>query len=192
MYYEILIYWVLLAHFYLTLPLFFFPVCTFFLFYLFIFFKLKLFHQYLFESLRKQQLRNILLNIYVFNLIKFTKLCSLLVTFVNTQKTFQCCLNVAVRVICHRDVGQCQINVETTLYMWMLKFTPLNNIKSTLFISTLILTTLDKVETMLLLSMSSFLTLINVEAKLWIWSFFKKWKEEKNILELAEKNDSFD
>ena len=192
MYYEILIYWVLLAHFYLSLPLFFFLFVLFFLFYLFVFFKLKLFHQYLFESLRKLQLRNILLNIYVFNLIKFTKLCSLLVTFVNNQKNFQCCLNVAVRVICHRDVGQCQINVQTTLYMSMLKFKPLNNIKSTLSIWKLILTTLDKVETMLLLSMSSFIVLINVEAKLWIWSFFKKWKEGKNILELAEKDDSFD
>ena len=45
-------------------------------------------YQYLFKSLRKQQLRGILLNTYVSNLINFTKLCSLLATFVNTQETF--------------------------------------------------------------------------------------------------------
>ena len=114
----------------------------FFLFLLFSFFKPKLFHQYLFESLRKQQLRGILLNIYVFNLINFTKLCSLLATFFNTQETFQRYLNVVVRVIWRRDVVQGQINVETTLSMSTLRFTMLNSIKSRLSISTLILTTL--------------------------------------------------
>ena len=114
----------------------------FFLFLLFSFFKPKLFHQYLFESLRKQQLRGILLNIYVFNLINFTKLCSLLATFFNTQETFQRYLNVVVRVIWRRDVIQGQINVETTLSMSTLRFTMLNSIKSRLSISTLILTTL--------------------------------------------------
>ena len=87
MYYEILIYWALLAHFSFMLPLirqcfflfllfsgFFFLFCFSFLF----FFKPKFFDQYLFESLRKQQLRDILLNIYVFHLINFTKLYSLL------------------------------------------------------------------------------------------------------------------
>ena len=72
-----------------------------------------------------------MLNIYIFNLINFTKLCSLLATFVNTQETFQRCLNVAVRVIWHRDVGQCQINVEKTLRMSTLKRTTLSNVKST-------------------------------------------------------------
>ena len=114
----------------------------FFLFLLFSFFKPKLFHQYLFESLRKQQLRGILLNVYVFNLINFTKLCSLLATFFNTQETFQRYLNVVVRVIWRRDVVQGQINVETTLSMSTLRFTMLNSIKSRLSISTLILTTL--------------------------------------------------
>ena len=114
----------------------------FFLFLIFSFFKPKLFHQYLFESLRKQQLRGILLNVYVFNLINFTKLCSLLATFFNTQETFQRYLNVVVRVIWRRDVVQGQINVETTLSMSTLRFTMLNSIKSRLSISTLILTTL--------------------------------------------------
>ena len=49
---------------------------------------------------------------YVFNLITFTKLCSLLTTFFNTQQTFQHCLNIIVRVIWHHNVKQCQINVE--------------------------------------------------------------------------------
>ena len=72
----------------------------FFLFQLFFvlrFSKPKLIYQDLLESLRKQQLRGVLLNIYVFNLINFTKLCSLLATFVNTQETFQRGLNVVVR-----------------------------------------------------------------------------------------------
>ena len=69
-----------------------------------------MFYQHHFESLQKQQLRVILLNIYVFNLINFTKLCSLLGTFANTQETFQCGLNVVPNVIWRRDFGQCQIN----------------------------------------------------------------------------------
>ena len=173
MYYEILIYWVLLAHFSLTLPLSrqcFFSVSTFFL--LFFKLKLKFCYQYFFESLRKQQLRGILLNMYVFNLINFSKLCSHLETvIISSQQTFQCCLNVVVRVIWRRDVRQCQINVETTLYIPTLKYTTLNNVESTLSISTLILTTLDNVETMLLFSTSSFTTLINLETSLWIWPF---------------------
>ena len=101
-YYEILIYWVFLAHYSFTLPLIrqcFSLFLLFFLFSFLLFFKPKLFYLYLFESLRKQQLRGILLNIYVFNLKNFTKLCSLLATFVNTQETFQCNLNVVVRLI---------------------------------------------------------------------------------------------
>ena len=47
---------------------YFFPV------FCFIFLKPKLFYQYLFESLQKQQLRGILLNMYAFSLINFTKL----------------------------------------------------------------------------------------------------------------------
>ena len=153
----------------------------------FFFFKPKLFFQHLFESLLKQQLRGILLNMYVFKLMNFTKLCSLLGAFVNTQETFQRCSNVAVRVIWRRDVRQCHINVEATLCMSKLKFITLNNVKSTLSISTLILTTLDNVETMLLFSTSSFTTLINVETKLWIWPFSKSWIEQKNIFELQKR-----
>ena len=52
-----------------------FFLCLFFQFF-FKLFKQKLFYQYLLGSLRKQQLRDILLNIYFFNLINFTKLFS--------------------------------------------------------------------------------------------------------------------
>ena len=59
---------------------------VFFCFYFFFvfclnFFKPKLFCQYFFETLRKQQARGIQLNRYAFSLITFTKLCSLLATF---------------------------------------------------------------------------------------------------------------
>ena len=90
MYYEILIYWVLLADFSITLPLngqCFFLFLHFFCF-IFYLFKPTLFYQYLLKSLRKQQFGGILLTIYVFNLINFTNLCSLLATFLNTQETF--------------------------------------------------------------------------------------------------------
>ena len=65
----------------------------------------------------------------------------------------------------------------------------IKNVESTLSISTLILTTLDNVEAMLLFSTSIFTTLINVETliTLWIWSFTKSWKEQKNIFELQIK-----
>ena len=78
----------------------------------------------------------------MFNLINFTKLHSLLATFVNTQETFQCGLNIVVRVIWRCIVRQCQINFETTLCISKMKFTKLNNVKSTLYISALILKTL--------------------------------------------------
>ena len=116
-----------------------------------------------------------------------TKLCSLLATFASTQETIQHGLNVFVRVIWYRDVGQCQINFETTLCMPVLKFTRLNNVTSTLPISTLKLKTLDNVETMLLFSTYSFITLINVETTLWIWPFSKSWKEQKSNFELKKK-----
>ena len=60
----------------------FFSTSTFFLvFFFFNFVKPKLFYQYLCESFRKQQLRGTLLNMYVFNLVDFTKLCRFLATF---------------------------------------------------------------------------------------------------------------
>ena len=129
---------------------------------------------------------------YVFNLIDFTNLCSLLATFFNTQQTFQRCLNVVVRLIWRCDVGQCPINVETMLRMSTLKSTMLNNVELTFSIWTLILTMLDNVKTMLLCWTSSFPTLINVETTFWIWPFLKSWKEQKIIFELQKKDDSFD
>ena len=98
MYYEILIYWVILAHFSFALPLF--KQC-FFLFLLLVcclfkIFKPKLFFQYLLKSLRKQQLRGILLNMCAFNLINFAKLYS----------------NVVVRVIWRREVVRSQKTVK--------------------------------------------------------------------------------
>ena len=93
--------------------LLFFSVFTFFSVLFFIFFEPKLFYQYLFESIRKQQLRGILLNMYVFNLISFTILCSLLATFSYTQQTFQRYLSVVVRVTSRRRTmsNQCWNNV---------------------------------------------------------------------------------
>ena len=155
-------------------PLFFSFLFFFLLFFsvlFFIFFEPKLFYQYLFESIRKQQLRGILLNMYVFILINFTKLRRFLAIFLSTQETFQCGLSVVVRVIWLRDVRQCQSNVETTLRMSALRFTTLSNVKSTLSVSTLILTTSGNVKIMPLFWTSSFITLINVETTLWIWPF---------------------
>ena len=129
---------------------------------------------------------------YVFNLINRTKLCSLLATFFNTQQIFQSWLNVVVRVIWRRDVGQRQINVETTFFMSTLKFTTLNNVESTFSISTLMLTTLGNVETILLFSTSRFTTLVNVETTLWIWPFSKSSKEQKIFLSFKKKLDWFD
>ena len=59
----------------------FFLLLLFFCFFFFNFVKPKLFYQYLCESFRKQQLRGTLLNMYVFNLVDFTKLCRFLATF---------------------------------------------------------------------------------------------------------------
>ena len=138
---------------------------VFFLFLLFFvlhFSKPKLIYQDLLESLRKQQLRGVLLNIYVFNLITlqnyvvFQQHSSLL------RKPFNVVSALFLGVIWRRDVGQCQINVEITLFMSTLLFTTLSNVKSTLSISTFILTTLGNVEAMFLFSTPSFTTLINV------------------------------
>ena len=192
-YYEIIIYWVLLALFSLILPLFrkCFFLFLFFSVFFFNFLKPKLFYKYLFKSWWKQHWRGILLNMYVFNLINFTKLCSLLATFFNSQQMFQHCLNVVVRVIWHCSVGQCQVKVETALCMSILKFTTPNNVESVLSISVLILTILDNLETMLLFSMPSFTALINVELMLRIWQYSKSWKEQKNIFEPQKKMTHF-
>ena len=166
-----------LVHFSFTLALIrqcFFLFLIFFCF-VFYFFKLKLFDQYLLENLWKQQLRGILLNAYIFNLINFMKLLSLLVKFNNTQETFQHYLNIVVRVIWHRNIWPCQINIETMLCMSTLKYTTLNKIKSTMLFSTLMLT-----------------TLVNIETMLWIWSFSKSWKKQKKYFCTSKTDESFD
>ena len=127
---------------------------------------------------------------YVSNLTNFTKLCRLLETFFNTQKTFQRCLNVVVRAIWLRSVGQYQIKVETTC-MYTLKFTTFNNVKLMLSISTLILATSDNAETMLPFLTSSFTKLTNVETK-FCRQFSKSWKKQKKFFELQKTNDSLD
>ena len=178
-----LIYWVLLAHFPYTLPL----ISQCFSLFYFVFFKPKLRYQCLFESLRKQQLRGILPNIYVFNLISFTKLLSLSATSFNAQETFQRGLNVVVRVISRRDVGQYQIKVETTFCMSTLKFTPLNNVKPTLSISILILTTLDSVEKCFYFQRRVSQRRSTSKHCCENDHFQKSWKEQKNIFELQKK-----
>ena len=54
-----------------------------------------------------------------------------------TQQTFQRCFNVVFWLTRRCDVGQCQINIETTLCISTMKFTTFNNVESTLCISTL-------------------------------------------------------
>ena len=54
------------------------------------------------------------------------------------QQTFQRCLNIVFCLMRRRDVGQRQINVETTLCISTLEFTTSNNVESTLCISTMI------------------------------------------------------
>ena len=130
--------------------------------------------------------------LYYLFIIYFSKLCSLLATFINAQEIFQRDLNLVVRVIWRGNVNQCQINVEITLFMSTLKFTSLNDVKLTLSNSTLILTTVDNVETMLSFSTLNFRMLMNVEKALWVWLFSKNWKQQKDIFELQQKDDSFD
>ena len=96
---------------------------------------------------------------------------------VSAQQTFQRCFNVVFWPMWHRDVGQSQINVETTLCIPTLKFTTSYNVGSTLRISTLTWTTLDNVETTLSFSTSSFTTLVNVETTLWKWPLLKRTKK---------------
>ena len=54
-----------------------------------------------------------------------------------TQHIFQRCFNVVFWLMRRHDVGQRQINVETTLYISTLKFTTSNNVETTLSFSTL-------------------------------------------------------
>ena len=120
------IYWAFLAYFSVTLPLlplfsvtiiftvFFSGFChCFFSFFNFV--KPKLSYQHLSENLRKQQLRGILLNMYVFNLIRFSKLSRFLVIFFDIQQTFQRFLHIVVNLIWLCDVQKYQTNVENNI-----------------------------------------------------------------------------
>ena len=78
--------------------------------------------------------------------------------------TFQRCFNVVFWLMRRRDVGQHQINVETTLCISTLEFSTSNNVESVLCISTLIWT-----------------TLVNVETMLWKWPFLKKTKQIRSF-----------
>ena len=94
---------------------------------------------------------------------------SIVLRILTAQQTFQRCFYVLFWWMQRRDVGQRQINVETTLGISTLKFTTSNNVESTLCISTLTWTTLDNVDTTLSFSTSKFTTLVNVETTLWKW-----------------------
>ena len=96
-----------------------------------------------------------------------------------TQQTFQRCFNVFFWLTRRRDVGQRQINIETTLCISTLKSTMSNNVESMLCISTLTWTALGNVETTLLFSTSSFTMLVNVETTLWKWPLLKKTKNTR-------------
>ena len=95
-----------------------------------------------------------------------------------SQQTFQHCFNIVFWLIRRCDVGQGQINVETTLCISTLEFTTSNNVESMLYsTSTLIYTTLDNVETTLSFSTLIWTTLVNVETTLWKWPFLKRTKQ---------------
>ena len=55
----------------------------------------------------------------------------------HAQQTFEHCFNFVFWLIRRRDVGQRQINVQTTLCISISELTTSNNVKSTLCISTL-------------------------------------------------------
>ena len=87
-----------------------------------------------------------------------------------------------------RDVGQCQINVETQLCMSKLKFTTLKNVESTLSISTFILiNNVSQCQNNVAVFNFGFTTLINVQTTLWTGSFFKKLKKAKKNIWASKK-----
>lgn len=58
--------------------------------------------------------------LWLFFIVIFHHFCLFLLTLYNllkgyTQQTFHCCFNDVLRLIRHREVGQRQINVKTTL-----------------------------------------------------------------------------
>ena len=91
-----------------------------------------------------------------------------------SQETFQRCFNVFFWLIWHRNVEQCQINVETTFFISKSEYTALSEINSMTCVSTLIWTTLDNVKITFLFSTSSFATFINFQTTLWKPPF-SKW-----------------
>ena len=84
-----------------------------------------------------------------------------------------------ILVVQHRDVRQCEINVETTLCISTLEFTTSNKVESTLCISTLIWTTPDNVEITFSFSTLSFTMLVNVKTTLWKWPFLKRTTKKR-------------
>ena len=97
-------------------------------------------------------------------------------SLIPSQQTFQRCFNVVFCLIQRRDVGQRQINVETTLHISTLEFTTSNNVKSMLYISTLIWNNVRQRRD-IVVSTSSFTALVNVETTLWKWPFLKITKQ---------------
>ena len=118
-----------------------------------------MFHQYLLKRLRKQQWRDILLNMYFFDLINLTKLFSYLATFVNTQETFQQCLDVIVRMT--SDIVKSTLKQHCVCQCW--------NLQRQIDVACFNFDIFD-VQTMLLFSKSSYTTLIHFQ------------KVEKNII----------
>ena len=90
-----------------------------------------------------------------------------------SQQTIQRCFKVVFWLISRRDLGQRQINVETTLRISTLESTTSQNVDSALCISTLMWTTLS-------FSTSSFIMLVKVETTLRKWPF---WKRKQKIFQ---------
>ena len=93
------------------------------------------------------------------------------------MQILQRCFNLLFWWIQRCDMGQCKINVETTLCISTLELITSNNVESMLCISTLIWATLDNVETTLLFSTLIWTMLINVETTLWKLPFLKRTKQ---------------
>ena len=93
------------------------------------------------------------------------------------QQTSQRFFDVLFRLMWRRDIGQCQINVETTLCTkcWNLQCWAMSN-QRCLFRR--LIWTLVKVETTLSFLTSISSTLGYVEIALWIWPFVKKIKNK--------------
>ena len=156
----------------------------FLVFFCFIFY-IQYLYQYLFESLRKQQLRGTLLNIYVFNLINFTILCSLLATFFNTQENFQCSLNVAVTVI-WRDNVKATLKQHCVCQRW-------NQRQINVVYFNVDINNVRQRRNNAVIFNVEFHNVNQRQNNVMNMNFFKKVeKSKKNIFELQKKDDSFD